>query len=182
MPTQMPLPMKPLLLLVILLLCLKKKHSNKDILKYLPILVKINIMEDRAKEELERVRKELRAKEELERVRKELRPDVFKQAWLGIFDYTFCGHRIHGLVELTNTQIFSVGENNEWLFNEMCNVKDLILYLSKNRLKEIPGWNSKITCSIVLDNSHLIRDFFIENDILNERHSHNIRWEKKLVA
>jgi len=160
-----------IMILILFILCLRTTY-DKDDLKYLPILVKMNIMESQAQKQLRKIRKKM----------KELRPDVFKQTWLGTFDYMFCGHKIVGTVELRCNDVFSVADNNEWFFNETSNIKDIISYFSKNKLNEIPGWNSSITCHITLHDSHLMRYLFIPHDILNERHSQNIKWEKKLVA
>ena len=160
-----------ILMLILFLLCVKTTY-DKDSLKYLPILVKMNIIESQAKKQLRKIRKKM----------KELAPDVFKQTWLGTFDYMYCGHKIVGTVELRCNDVFTVADNHDWLFNDTSNVKDIIAYLSKNRLTEIPGWNSTISCQITLQNSHLMRYLFIPHDILNERHSHNIKWEKKLVV
>lgn len=159
------------LLFILFLLCLKT-HYYREGLNKIPILVKMNIMESQAKKQLRKVRKKM----------KELRPDIFKQSWLGTFDYMYCSHKIVGTVELRCNDVFRVAENNEWFFNNTSNVKDIISYLSKNRLTEIPGWNSSITCQITLQDSHVMRYLFIPQDILNERHSHNIKWEKKLTA
>ena len=159
-----------IIILILFILCLRTPANDE--LKYLPILVKMNIMEAQAKKQLRKIRKKM----------KELAPDVFKQTWLGTFDYMYCGHKIVGTVELRCNDVFTVADNQEWLFNETSNVKDIIAYLSKNRLTEIPGWNSTISCQITLQNSHLMRYLFIPHDILNERHSHNIKWEKKLVV
>ena len=159
-----------IIILILFILCLRTPANDE--LKYLPILVKMNIMEAQAKKQLRKIRKKM----------KELAPDVFKQTWLGTFDYMYCGHKIVGTVELRCNDVFTVADNQEWLFNETSNVKDIIAYLSKNRLTEIPGWNSTISCQITLQNSHLMRYLFIPHDILTERHSQNIKWEKKLVA
>lgn len=162
-----------IIIFILFLLCLRT-HYNKDDLKYLPILVKMNIMESQAQKRLRKIRKKM----------KELRPDILKQTWLGTFDYMYYSHKIVGTVELRCNDVFSVADNNEWLFNNTSNVKDIIACLSNNRLTEIPGWNSHstITCQITLQDSHLMRYLFIPQDILNERHSHNIKWEKKLVS
>lgn len=159
-----------IIILILFILCLRTPANDE--LKYLPILVKMNIMEAQAKKQLRKIRKKM----------KELAPDVFKQTWLGTFDYMYCGHKIVGTVELRCNDVFTVADNQDWLFNETSNVKDIIAYLAKNRLTEIPGWNSTISCQITLQNSHLMRYLFIPHDILNERHSHNIKWEKKLVV
>jgi len=158
--------------ILFMLVCLLLTHKKDDTLTYLPILVKMNIIESEAKKQLRKIRKKM----------KELRPDVFKQTWLGTFDYMYCGHKIVGTVELRCNDVFSVADNQEWLFNDSSNVKDIVAYLSKNRLSEIPVWNSRITCQITLQDSHLMRYLFIPHDILTERHSYNIKWEKKLVA
>jgi hypothetical protein len=160
-----------ILLFILFLLCLRTKDN--DALKNLPILVKLNIIESEAQKQLRKIRKKM----------KELRPDVFKQTWLGTFDYMYCGHKIIGTVELRCNDVFTVADNKDWLFDDTSNVKDIISYLAKNRLTEIPTWNSpmQMTCQITLQNSHLMRYLFIPHDILNERHSHNIKWEKKLV-
>jgi hypothetical protein len=159
------------LLFMLFILCLTSTY-DKGALKYLPILVKMNIMESQAKKQLRKIRKKM----------KELRPDVLKQTWLGTFDYMFCGYKIVGTVELRCNDVFTVAQNNEWLFNDTSNVKDIISYFAKNRITEIPGWNSPISCQITLQDSHLMRYLFIPHDILTERHSQNIKWEKKLVS
>jgi len=159
-----------ILFLILFILCVKTTY-DKDALKYLPVLVKMNIIESEAKKQLRKIRKKM----------KELRPDVFKQTWLGTFDYMYCGHKIVGTVELRCNDVFTIADNRDWLFNDTSNVKDIISYLAKNRLTEIPSWNSTISCQITLQNSHLMRYLFIPHDILNERHSNNIKWEKKLV-
>jgi len=167
---QLPRNSYGLLFLILIFLCLR--IPKEDGLKYLPILVKMNIIESQAKKQLRKIRKKM----------KELRPDLFKQTWQGTFDYMYCGHNIIGTVELRCNDIFSVADNQDWLFNETSNVNDIISYLAKNRLTEIPGWNSTISCQITLQNSHLMRYLFIPHDILTDRHSHNIKWEKKLIA
>jgi hypothetical protein len=161
-----------ILILILFILCLRTQPT--DDLKYLPILVKMNIIESQAKKQVRKIRKKM----------KELAPDVFKQTWLGTFDYVYCGHKIVGTVELRCNDVFSVAQNQDWLYDDSSNVKDIITYLSKNRLTEIPCWNSpmQITCQITLHNSHLMRYLFIPQDILNDRHSHHIKWEKKLVV
>lgn len=160
-----------IILLILFMICLPT--YNKDHLKYLPILVKLNIIESQAQKHLRKIRKKM----------KELRPDVFKQSWLGIFDYMYCGHKIVGTVELRSDKVCSLAENKEWLFNHS-NVNDIIAHLSKYKITEIPAWDSdsKITCNIILENPHMMRYLFIPHDILNERHCHKIKWEKKLVS
>lgn len=159
--------------MLFMLVCLLLTHKKDDTLTYLPILVKMNIMESEAKKQLRSVRKKM----------KELHPDPFRQTWVGTFDYIYCSYKIVGTVELRCNDTFSFADNNDWLFNDSSNVKDIIAYLSKNRLSEIPGWNSSsIVCKITLNDSHIMRHIFIPHDILNERHSPNIMWEKKLIA
>jgi len=160
-----------LIIFILFILCLRTTY-DKEALKHLPILVKMNIVESEAQKQLRKIRKKM----------KELHPDVFKQTWLGTFDYMFCGYKILGTVELRCNDVFTVAQNNEWLFNQTSNVKDIISYLAKNRISEITGWNSTITCQITLQDSHLMRHLFIPHDILTEKHYDNIKWEKKLVA
>jgi hypothetical protein len=133
----------------------------------IPLLVKMNIVEETAKI----IRKKL----------KRSRADVFKQLWLGTFDYTFAGHKIQGTVEVKNSDVFTVAENNTWLLNDSSNIQCLIKYFSTNRILEIPSWKSEITCNIILRDSHKVSHLFIPSDILSDRHSHNIKWEKKLI-
>lgn len=161
-------------IILLMIAFLSLTHTKKEVLDEIPILVKLNIIESQAKKELRKFRKKM----------KELRPDIFKQTWLGTFNYSFCGHKIVGTVELRCNIVFSVAENQEWLFNDTSNVKDIIYHLSHNRLTQIPGWDSHsaITCQIILHDSHMMRHLFTPHDILTDRHSHQIKWEKKLVS
>lgn len=160
------------LLLLIFLSTYFTRKPNKISLKNLPILVRLNIMEDNAAKELEKVRSKM----------KELQPDVFYQMWLGTFDYIFCGNKIVGTVEVKSSQVFSIAENNSWLFSHT-NVKSIVAHFAKHKISEIPCWDShSITCKITLHDAIMMRHFFIPSDILNERHYHNIKWQKKLVA
>lgn len=158
-----------IIIFILLILSLRKKDN--DTLKYLPLLVKINIMDSEAKKRRRIIRNKM----------KELSPDTFKQMWLGRFHYMYAGYLIDGMVELRNDQVFSVAENNAWLFDNS-NVNHILTHLAKYRITEIPSWNSKITCTIILRDGYKVRHFFIPIDVLTERHSQNIQWEKKLFA
>ena len=158
--------------LIFILIVLSLRTQTNEALKYLPILVKINIMESEAKKQRRLLRKKMKL----------LSPDKWKQVWLGTFDYMYTRYRIVGSVELRCNDVFSVSENTSWLFNDTSNVKSILAYLMKHRVTEIPSWNdSKITCKITVDDPYLMRHLFIPEDILTDRHSHNIKWEKKLV-
>ena len=99
--------------IIFMLVCLLLTHKKNDVLTYLPILVKMNITES-----------------EMKKNTKEYRLDVFKQVWVGTFDYMFCKHKIVGTVELKCNELFSIAKNNEWLFNENSNVKNIISYIN----------------------------------------------------
>jgi hypothetical protein len=129
-------------------------------------------MESQMERELRKIRKKI----------KESSPDVFIQAWVGTFDYVFCSHNIVGTVELKFNQISSVADNKKWLYDDTSNVQSIITYLAKNRLTEIPSWNSNITCDITLNDSQTMRYIFVPHDILSDRHSPKIKWEKKLIT
>lgn len=161
------------LFMLVCLFITHEKRVDKDALKYLPILVKINIMESEANKKLRSFRKKIKLNS----------PDVFKQMWVGTFDYVFCDKKITGIVEIRNDQVFSVFENKSWL-NETSNVSHILKHLTQHRITELPGWNSHSTikCNIILNDAHTMRYFFIPHDILTERHAKNIIWEKKLVA
>lgn len=147
-------------------------NAFKETLQYLPILVKINIMELHLNDQRNMIRREIAT----------FRRDSSYQMWVGTFDYVFLTKCISGTVEIRNTQIFSKKENTEWLLNKSSNVHSIICFLSKNRLTEIPGWENTITCTITLNNQDIIKHFVRPHDIITEHHSHNIIWEKKLVA
>jgi len=155
-----------MMIFLIIYLIVRPRYDMKSLVD-IPLLVKMNIIEETAKI----IRKKLRRS----------RPDVFKQVWLGTFDYTFAGQKIHGTVEIKNSDVFTVKENKEWLFNDSSNIQSIINYFGTNRILDIPSWKSEITCNISLRDSHKVSHLFIPSDILSDRHSHNIKWEKKLV-
>lgn len=158
-------------IIIIILLILSLRVKKNDALKYLPLVVKINIMEDQANTQLGKVRETMAL----------VLPDVFKQMWIGRFHYIYAGYKIDGIVELRNDQAFSVAENNTWLFDDS-NVNNILTHLAKYRITEIPSWNSKITCTIILKDDYKVRHFFLPHDVLTERHSQNIQWKKQLFA
>lgn len=154
------------------------KPSNKEFLdsmKTLTILVKINIMEDNFRKEKKKMSKRLQS----------LQPDTtFSQMWFGTFQYNYIGNIVNGTIEILNTEVFTKNENKEWLFNteNHSDILPIVSYLSKHRVQEIPGWNGTMMCKITLDNHQLLRYLMIPQDILLDRHSHNIKWMKKLIA
>ena len=160
-------PYGDIMMILLILYLFVKPRYNMNSLADIPFLVKMNIIEERAKT----IRKKL----------KRSCPDVFKQVWLGTFDYTFAGHKIHGTVEIKNSDVFTVEENKLWLFNDSSNLQSIINYFATNRILEIPSWKSEITCNISLRDSHKVSHLFIPQDMISNRHSHNIKWEKKLV-
>lgn len=146
------------------------KPFNKDALIYLPFIVKLNIMESAMAVQRKKIRKQLKAME--------LEPR-FSQVWLGSFDYVYYGRKVIGTIEIKNTQIFTKDENTKWLYDDST-VDKILNHLSKYKVLEIPSWNGKITCEIMINQD--IRNFFLSTDILEQRNLANITWEKKLIA
>jgi hypothetical protein len=153
------------------------KPFNKDALVYIPFLVKLNIMESAMAAQQKKIRKQLKAME--------LEPR-FSQVWLGSFDYVYYGRRVIGTIEIKNSQIFTKEDNTKWLsllqpvvYDDMT-FNNILNHLSKYKVLEIPSWNGKITCDIIINQDS--RHFFLPTDILEQRNLANVTWEKKLVA
>jgi hypothetical protein len=146
------------------------KPFNKSSLIYLPVLVKLNIMESSIAAQRKKIHRKLR----------EMRPDIFSQVWLGTFNYKYYGRQISGTIKLKSSQVFSVEENKRWLYDEST-VDDILNHFIKHRVSEIPCWNGKITREISIDNQH-DGYFFLPTDILESKNWVHITWKKKLIA
>ena len=152
------------------------KPFNKDYKMYLsimPALVKINILESKYNIQLKKIRNDM----------KKLRQDTFLQAWVGRFEYMYLNAKISGTIQITNSELFTVAQNTDWLFNDSSTVNHIVSYLSKYKVLEIPTWNGKMKCKIEFDDDSKSNLYLLlPYDILLEKHSHHIKWEKKLVA
>jgi hypothetical protein len=152
------------------------KPFNKEYKRYIhiiPTLVKINILETNYATQLRKIRNEM----------KKLRKDTLLQSWVGRFDYIYLNAKISGTVQITNSEVFTVSQNTDWLFNDSSNINHIVAYLSKYKVLEIPTWNGKMRCKIEFDDDSKSNLYLLlPQDILLEKNSHHIKWEKKLLA
>lgn len=121
-------------------------------------------------------------------------PGVF-QAWTGTFEYMFYGYeKVRGFVEIINTDVFTAGENKQWLASPNTLQRDILVkklleaesFAPKTwivRTKDTcfmdwVGWTGTVTCRVKVYEG---RDNFSRVEQALQK-APKIVWEKKLIT
>jgi hypothetical protein len=114
-----------------------------------------------------------------------LEPTVV-EAWVGYFDFIYCGRRMEGMVDIVNTRFYTKKENREWIIAAAAPTEAYLSQMVAHGTKLSPNyvkyyeWDATIHCKIHLKSSQELRYLTGPRDIL-VHHYDNIEWSRKLL-